>query len=357
MSDRFSGTASIDLWLTPLDGTDGICGVDLEYDNDFLALTQAAAGKPETQFEAATPPDWRAVREQAETLLSSCRDLRIAMLWVRACINLEGFAALPEGLRLLHGLLDTFWDNLHPLPDPDDGDPYARMNTLAELRELSGVLGDVRRSTLFSARGVGDVQVRQVEVALGLLPARDDEASISRDQLGQMLQAATAQDPSLRAQPSQAMATLKQLTALLNDRAGTEAAPDLKPLQSMLHQLVVVMPAEAPADDGAFDGAGNGHGGTADDDQGAGSTGGGGSTRRGLSGGVHSRDDALRAIDMVCEYLERTEPTSPAPLLLRRARRMINRNFLQLMKDLAPEALADVARVMGVDPDTVQLDD
>ena len=76
-----------------------------------------------------------------------------------------------------------------------------------------------------------------------------------------------------------------------------------------------------------------------------------------LSGGVHSREDALRAIDMVCEYLESAEPTNPAQLLLRRARRMINRNFLQLMKELAPDALSEVARVMGVDPDTVQLDE
>ncbi|MFN6996283.1 MAG: type VI secretion system protein TssA, partial [Aquincola tertiaricarbonis] len=83
----------------------------------------------------------------------------------------------------------------------------------------------------------------------------------------------------------------------------------------------------------------------------------GAAPRRGLSGTVATRDDAIRASDMVCDFLERTEPTNPAPLLLRRARRMINRNFLQLMKELAPDALAEVARVMGVDPDSVQLDD
>jgi len=32
---------------------------------------------------------------------------------------------------------------------------------------------------------------------------------------------------------------------------------------------------------------------------------------------------------------------------------LINHNFLQLMKELAPEALNEVARVMGVDPDTI----
>jgi len=39
---------------------------------------------------------------------------------------------------------------------------------------------------------------------------------------------------------------------------------------------------------------------------------------------------------------------------LRRARRLINKNFLQLMRELAPEALTEVARIMGVDPESIQ---
>ena len=64
----------------------------------------------------ATPPDWRDVREQAQALLDRTRDLRIGVLWLRAMVHLEGFAALPPGLRLVHGLLENFWDTLHPLP-------------------------------------------------------------------------------------------------------------------------------------------------------------------------------------------------------------------------------------------------
>ena len=70
-----------------------------------------------------------------------------------------------------------------------------------------------------------------------------------------------------------------------------------------------------------------------------------------------SREEAIRAIDLVCEYLERAEPTNPAPLFLRRGRQLINHDFLQLMKVLAPDALSEVARVVGVDPDTVESPD
>ena len=70
-------------------------------------------------------------------------------------------------------------------------------------------------------------------------------------------------------------------------------------------------------------------------------------------GGVHSvetRQEAVRAIELVCAYLERSEPTNPAQLLLRRAARVIDKNFLQLVRELAPDAVKDVARIMGVDP-------
>jgi type VI secretion system protein ImpA len=69
---------------------------------------------------------------------------------------------------------------------------------------------------------------------------------------------------------------------------------------------------------------------------------------RSLSGSIETRNDALRAIDMVCEYLERTEPTNPAQLLLRRARKLVNKNFVELVRELAPESLDQVARVMGL---------
>jgi type VI secretion system protein ImpA len=68
---------------------------------------------------------------------------------------------------------------------------------------------------------------------------------------------------------------------------------------------------------------------------------------------VNSRQDAIRAIELVCAYLERNEPTNPAQLLLRRAARVIDKNFLQLVRDLAPDAVKEVARVMGIDPATI----
>lgn len=335
-------------WLQPLSGDDGPCGVDLEYDNAFLELIKASEGKPETQFEAGTPPDWRAVREQSEALFDRTRDLRIAVLWLRAELALNGVAAMVPGLALVNGLLVSHWDTVHPLPDPDDNDPFARANALAILPRLDGVLGEMLLAPLVRVKGVGDIRPRDIEVAAGQLTAREGEQSWQRDQLARMLGSAEQEGAGVRAMLQSVQQGVKELGTLMDQHFGAGSASELKPLLDLCARSLVMIPAPESDDDPS-----GGDGGDGADGQGGEGSGGRGSRAAGLSGGVNSRAEAVRAIEMVCVYLERHEPTNPAPLFLRRASMLIERNFLELLKELAPNALDDVARIVGVDPSTV----
>ena len=348
MTDFESEEKKVASWLAPLPDDTAPCGPDLEYDNDFLALNQAAAGKPESTFGPAEPPDWRAVVERSEGLLDRSRDLRIALLWMRGKLHTSGYGALALGLRLINGLIEQLWDHLHPLPDPDDGDPYARVNTLTTLRETEGLIGDLRDSRLIQDRAIGELTIRSVLIALGQLQAGEGESAPSKDQITGMLRAAIERAPGLRAQCQDAVSLSRALIALANDKLGNAAAPDLRPLFALAQGVAGLLPAEEGASDSA-----------AHDDAGAepGSGNEGVGARRSLSGSINSREDAIRAIDMICTYLERSEPTNPAPLFLRRARQLIGHNFLQLIKALAPEALAGVAGMVGIDPDAIESPD
>lgn len=335
--------AQVEQWLQPLSDPAAPCGPDLEYDNAFLELSQAAQGKPESQFEAAVPPDWRDVRRRAERLFDTSRDLRVATYWLRAGLRQEGFVALAPGLRLVSGLMTQFWETVHPQPDPDDGDLYARGNVLALLVDPAAVLADLRDANLVQMRGVGEIKMRAVDIAMGVIAARDDETAWSRGQVEQLFQDALAQGATLADDIAAAGSELAALTALLGERLPSDLAPDLRPLRQILTLVSGLLPqasaagAEAaPGDASPGDGPGPAAGGN-------------------LSGRVNSRAEALRAIELVCDYLERAEPTNPAQMLLRRASRLLNHNFLQLMKELAPGALDDVARIMGVDPSTIEL--
>ena len=348
-SGRVDGEPTIvDTWLEPLEGD--ACGEDLEYDNDFLELTQAAAGRPETQFAPAEPPDWRAVEAKAQSLFERTRDLRVAAQWARARMANEGWSSLPDSLRLIHGLLERYWDELHPRPDPDDGDAYARINTLDALGGADGLLGDMRGAAILRSRAFGELRGRDVEIALEHLAPRDDESPPTRGQIEQMLGDAAHEDAALAQLAPRSIERLESITELMRERVGYERAPVFDDLRAALRDLQALMPEGGAAGDGAEAAVGS------EDEAGPEDT---AAPRRGggLGDSVDTREDALRAIDMVCEYLERTEPTNPAQLLLRRARRLVNKNFLELMRELAPEALPEVARLMGVSPDAVGADE
>lgn len=345
MSDQDNLMRQAQAWTQPMTGGDGPCGVDLEYDNAFLDLTKAGEGKAETQFDRGSPPDWRSVRSQAEDLFERTRDLRVALLWLRSVVSLEGVAAIVPGLTLVTGLLEQQWDSVHPMPDPGDNDPFARANALAMVPQTEGVLGDLLAARLVQIKGVGDIRLRDVEVANGGLAAREGEPSYTRDQLQRMFVTADQEGAGLRAMLLQAQQLFKQLGAIMDQRFGSGSSAELKPIHDLVAHALVLIP-EPQAEDAGTD---------ADADPAA--VGGGAVSDRagkgGLSGGVNSRTEAMRALEMVCAYLERHEPTNPAQLFLRRASALLERNFLELLKELAPNALDDVARIVGVDPNTV----
>ena len=61
---------------------------------------------------------------------------------------------------------------------------------------------------------------------------------------------------------------------------------------------------------------------------------------------INSRADAIRALDAVAEYFRRSEPSSPIPLFVERAKRLVAKDFLEVLADIAPDAVS-VARSAG----------
>jgi type VI secretion system protein ImpA len=339
-SDDSALPPPLDTWLLPVDEALA-CGPHLEYDPDFLELAQCAAGKSESQFGPGSPPEWGRVRELSETLFTRTRDLRVALWWGRAGVNLDGFSAVPAALGLLAGLLERFWDDLHPKIEADESDALARLSVVGSLDTLDGLLGDIRAASLSNNRQLQGLRVRDVEVALGKLTPRAGEASRAEAEITGIMALADDVAAQLRAQTVAAQDALARIQTLMAERFSSHLVVDLATLRTMLTSIAAMLPApiepvQAEAADGQT------------------SSGTEGISRQGS--GVHSvqtRQEAVRAIELVCAYLERSEPTNPAQLLLRRAARVIDKNFLQLMRELAPDAVADVARILGVDPSSV----
>ena len=68
---------------------------------------------------------------------------------------------------------------------------------------------------------------------------------------------------------------------------------------------------------------------------------------------IKSRQEAIRAIDAAMLFFRKHEPSSPVPMLLERARRLVAKGFLEVLEDIAPDGLSQ-ARIIGGIRDTAE---
>lgn len=66
-----------------------------------------------------------------------------------------------------------------------------------------------------------------------------------------------------------------------------------------------------------------------------------------LSGQITSNQDIHKALDMIIVYYEQNEPSSPVPLLLKRAKRLVGRTFVDIIRNISPDAMPQVQMVSG----------
>jgi type VI secretion system protein ImpA len=326
----------------------------LEYDPAFLALLELAKGKPEQRMGEsvipAEPPNWGKVQSGAVALLARTKDLRLASLLVKAELHDGGAAGLFEGLAFTRALLETHWDTLHPQLDPeDDDDPAMRLNVLADLADPDTVVATFRDAEIASARGVGRIRVRDLErpagggnvAASSGEPAEGEKAPSIEAVLGACDGAALAKTAEGAAS---ALSDLRAIDAFVRQKVGDDRGPELSKLTALV-QLVAKTLSERVGKDGA----GGGHeprapedGVTSPDKQAA---------NEGVAapfvGAIRSRNDVMNALDSICAYYERFEPSSPIPLLLRRSRRLVAMGFLDIVRDLVPEAVPQVEALRG----------
>lgn len=326
------------------------CGENLEYDPDFIAMEKAAEGTPERVIGdhkiEAEEADWRQVLAFASKVASRTRDLRVAWYLTRAGL-LQGFPGLVEGLQLTHGLLSRHWEQVHPQLDPDDGnDPTSRVNTIARLCSPDALLRPLQLIPVVESRAVGRFCHKDFEIAEGRAtpPAGESPATLGaieaayadlRDNGGADTLHTT------RATLETAITLAGQIDGTLTERVGAGKAVDLSPLVSTLRGILSnheQMMRRTRLLDGTVDAGGAVS--PSDPSTSGGSAGTTGQTA-GAAGSdeIRTREDVVRMIDRICAWYRSAEPSSPVPMLLHRARRLVHKDFIEILQDLTPEGV------------------
>ena len=140
--------------LTPIPGPNP-SGENLKYNPVYEKIKEARR-----QDDDAPQGEWQRERKIADfvevlklagvALATKSKDLQLAAWITEALVNREGFAGLHEGLKLIQGLLENFWDTLYP--ELEDGESELRASPL---EWVGSRLDEVVRRTPLTKSGYG----------------------------------------------------------------------------------------------------------------------------------------------------------------------------------------------------------
>lgn len=323
-------------------------GDDLEYDPVFLELERAAAPKGERAIgdnvKAAEEPDWDKVVELAVAVLGRSKDLRVAVHLTTAWMRTSGMPGWSAGLSLIRGLLENFWDTVYPQLDADDDDdPTMRVNSIVPLGDLQGVLRYFRTTPFVQSPRVGRFDLRSLRIANGTLKvtATDGTTEATMTEIEACcLDCAEDELAAVTEAINQSLESAKAIDGIFIDKLGT-AGPDLKNLLSDIYELKKFLEPQLARRRPQADEA------VAGDFSGDGVVSAAGGVAQVATGAISGPQDVIRRLDELCDYFTRTEPSSPVPLLLRRAQRLVGMDFMDLLKDLAPSGMSEWRVVSG----------
>lgn len=336
-------------WLAPL-SDDAPCGPDLEYDPEFVVLMAKTAPRTEAQYGdfIGTPEaiNWTDVERECRQLLTRTRDLRIAILLLRARVRLGAAQALLENLTGLTALLDRYPDHVHPqLVVDGERDPGVRANALAALADPEGLLGDIREISLGAATA-RRLQVRDVERAFSIPTPAD---ALSPESVRRQLE-------DLRFHGSPELLALAAVTPLveyirvLSDASLGHDAPDIGALVRLVAHFAVVgetlhrapSPESVPtgsAADFANPESVDGSESCSGDTPASSIAGASASFSTGAGGRIRDRADALETIRQTRNWFETHEPSSPVADLLRQAEKLVGKRFSEVAQSIPIDLL------------------
>jgi type VI secretion system protein ImpA len=332
----------LDVLLAPFPG-ENPAGESLLYAGLYDQIREArrsedtlAQGDWERSIKIA---NWGDVAKFATNALATqTKDLQVVAWLAEALIKLHGFAGMRDSLKLMHGMIVTFWE--HAYPEIDDGDMDGRANAVSFLDRQGAVA--LKEVPITGSPVAANLSFFQYEESKRFeVPENLDALSSSEQERVQTLkeQAAregkatsdrwrAAKNSSRRAFYEETVAALKECTELhraldgVMDEKFKSQTPGLGALKKSFEDVSSLVESilkekrllEPDAVEGKADAAVAAQVPAADFLAASGQ-----SIPAGVAGPILSRQDALKRLAEISEYFRKTEPHSPVAYLVQRA--------------------------------------
>lgn len=323
--------------LTPV-SDEAPSGEDLAYDAERSEIEQAFESSVSVDTTGATTAeaevDWRRIIGLIERQSARTKDLWLAVYLCRGGAKSGDLALIVTGAEYLAGLCESFWDSVHP--QIEEYGFQGRKTPCESLARRSEFLGPLRRAPVISHPRLGRFSGDDLE-RFGTAAEAAEGYGLFRAALNdtpeEMLQAAAQQFATISA-------AIRRVDAVLMAKAEGDTGANFSTTYETLKELraSVLKFCSAPVDEVEAV--------AAESDAMPTPAGGPAPARSRPSGQIESREDVLKALDAIGDYYRRSEPTSPVPLVLKRAREWVNVDFLDLLTDIAPDALTEARKIL-----------
>ncbi|CAD6081331.1 type VI secretion system protein TssA [Escherichia coli] len=332
---------NIDEFLAPV-SAEQPCGENLEYDADFQAMEQAMQGKAEQQFGdtiiPAEPADWTTVEKLAAGLLSRTKDLRVMLALTQAWTKRRGLSGYADGLLLLQQALSLYWQPIYPLlKEYGETDPFYRINALAGLSDKSALTSALRNTVLLRSNG-DELLLRDAQALLDGSKTECADYPGGRSRLIDEL--ARGGQPGIDAILAihQRLQTIREI---LSDCLGESGVPEMEQLQKTVGivagacQITDISPFHASRGEIAV------------------------SEHQPIPDAlppsavdwrcsqINNRAEVQQILEKVKQYFAQHEPSHPAPLMIERVQRLIELDFMDIIRDLAPDSVHQLENIFG----------
>lgn len=338
-------------------------GTDLKYSLEYDQIREASREDLDLPqgvwVQDLKSANWAEVERLClEILETKSKDLQVAAWLIEAWISLYNMTGLKEGFNLLLQLSQKYWDSAFPLLNPQDTDfriaPYNWINEKLSIRfskiEVTAPDGSdflsYSYSTYIDIEKNGGISVTN--------SARSKDSSAHREDFDKSLKA-TKDDffIKVKADGEETLTFIKTLQSFLDTKLESES-PSLYHAQEKVQDLVsfceqVLSTRHQPQDDISVHIETK----TSDPEEADNTDAPSSTTTAHIDTVIKSRSDAYSLINEAANYLEKLDPHSPSPHLIKRAIRWSNLDLKELLQEMIkdPSSLEDLKHLLGINQD------
>jgi type VI secretion system protein ImpA len=273
---------------------------------------------------------WRTVRDiSIRVLAEQSKDMEIAAYLVESLLRTDGFEGMAQGLNVIRGLVQNLWDDLYPLPDPQESDEetqiYERLRSITRLngQDGPGLLPPVfARVPITEGATVGPFACWHYRQATELAKKTPEEqtrrindGAVNMEKFDRAVYETSPQFfGNLVASLNACQVEIKGLDDALTEKVG-RYSPSWTATREELEECTKIVrnvsKGRLPAEDVGVAAAG-----------GAAAPAGGAVAGQSSPGALNNREDAFRMLELVAAFFERMDPQSLLAIQLRKTIRL-----------------------------------